>query len=286
MQVCPARSQSSSASSIITTADPCGSTPVHPRDFSHPSLAARLVDNPAQALSRGERLWEKISAATIDKSPAETTEKFQASYPGIFTVDEDVDTDDPTAPMMSTFNKVTFRGDDLANPLFLELAGIAKLQKRSDGGALPAYEFLFGPGLIVNTMAEKADDPVAKNSQVPWNVIAMELYREYKSPNGVGDLRFIVQYHVINGVTIAALEQLYEQGNISGEATADDVGWRKWDISCGTAMLTLLGTDNGVGAGFMLVDYRATLGGKQIVNIYTRRQRGWWHMVIEYASLT
>lgn len=52
---------------------------------------------------------------------------------------------------------------------------------------------------------------------------------------------------------------------------------------CGKdAVLTLLGTDKGKGAAFILIDYNGTLRGKKIVAIYTRRQEGMWVMVVEF----
>jgi hypothetical protein len=292
MQACPTSSQSSSGSSSITaTADPCGSTPVHPRDFSHFSLSARAVGSPEEALVKGQQIWAQISATTADKSPTLTTDKFQASYPQIFTESTDENTLDSS--IFSVFNILDpkVENDVLAAPLFAELAGIPTLRKREnnlDNSDL-AYQFFFAPGLIVNTWAFRENDPVSPpDKQVPWDVIAMELYKEFKGAAGPTDLRFIMQYHIINPVTTTALEQLYTAAKMADKATATNTEWTKWDPTeaCeNTAVLTLLGTDNGVGAGFMLADYRATLEEKDIVNIYTRRQSGSWHMVIEYGSL-
>ncbi|KAJ7637764.1 hypothetical protein B0H17DRAFT_1149400 [Mycena rosella] len=70
------------------------------------------------------------------------------------------------------------------------------------------------------------------------------------------------------------------------QAAADDVDWTSWDVNNAAekdVVLALLGTDNGKGSGYILVDYNGILQGKMIIAIHTRRQEGNWGMVTEYS---
>ncbi|KAJ6629682.1 hypothetical protein B0H10DRAFT_1986284 [Mycena sp. CBHHK59/15] len=285
---CPVSSQSgaSSTPTPTPTPDPCGSAPapLHPRDFS---LSARTPTDPASTKIKGEDIWAKILAATTDKSPALTTDKYLASYTTLFTVSEDIPADvkgQRGNEILSLFNKLTENGADLANPLFPNFP--ATLRKRQ-ARTLFTYELEFAPGVIVAATSQKRRDPIPPAEQVNWNVIAMELYKEFKGEDAPTDLRFVMQFHISNDLTKTVLTELYTNSQMAAAASAINTEWVKWDANdggCGTnAVLTLLGTDNGSGPGYILVDYHTTLGGKQIVNIYTRRQSGWWGMVIEYA---
>ncbi|KAJ6572812.1 hypothetical protein DFH09DRAFT_1460819 [Mycena vulgaris] len=280
---CAVRSQSgsqSSASPTLTT-DPCGSTPVHPRDFA---LSVRAPTDPASAKLKGEQIWAQIAAATADKSPALTTDKFRASYSAIFTVADEIPTNVRGGEGMdiaSLFNTVTVGGPDLPKPLF---SALPDTLHRVENEGTVAYELIFTPGVIVASYSFKEDDPIRpRTAQVNWDVIAMELYKDFKGVDGPTDLRFVMRLHIVNPVTIGVLEELYANSQMSAQASANDIEWTQWDANdgkCGTdAVLTLLGTDNGSGAGFMLIDYHATLGGKRIINVYTRRQNGCTHWI-------
>ncbi|KAJ7828612.1 hypothetical protein B0H13DRAFT_1917007 [Mycena leptocephala] len=192
---------------------------------------------------KGTGIWALITAATTDKSPALTTAKFQASYVGGFTT---------TSQQENT-----------------------------------PYQILFARGLIVATYSDRMADPVPTANQVPWDVVAMELYKGYRGPDGPSDLKFVLRYHITNVITIGILEELYTASQMASAISADDSEWIRWDANDGAcdtnAVLTLLGTDNGTGSGFILVDYAATIGGKRIVNIYTRRLNSVWHMATEYG---
>jgi len=131
----------------------------------------------------------------------------------------------------------------------------------------------------------KAQDPVAAANQVAWNVVAFEQYKEFKGADAPTDLRFIMRFHIDNPVTNAVLSDVYNTHQMATQAGQDDIEWTRWaaDDACGLdVILSLLGTDNGKGAAFILIDYKATLG-KSIVAVYTRRQEAQWAMVVEYA---
>ncbi|KAJ7034267.1 hypothetical protein C8F04DRAFT_1102100 [Mycena alexandri] len=286
---CPVSSQSASQSASFTptpTPDPCGSAPVHPRNFA---LAPRAPTDPASAKVKGEQIWALIGATTADKDPSLTTAKFLAGYAGarpVFTISQDLSTNVKGGlgnEIWSVFNKQTENGVDLEHPLLPALA--TTLRRRTARTPL-TYDLVFAPGVIVSAIAFKKRDPVPEAEQVNWNVIAMELYREYKGGD-VSDLKYVLQLHIDNDVTQAALVELYTNSRMATDATARNTDWTRWDANdggCGTnAVLTLLGTDNGSGSGFLLVDYRATLSGRDIGYMYTRRQSSWWDMVVEYV---
>ncbi|KAJ7242490.1 hypothetical protein C8J57DRAFT_1367631 [Mycena rebaudengoi] len=226
-----------------------------------------------------------ILAATPDTSLDSTTDKFLASYVNIdrplFTIDELLSTDVPrsiASEIASLVNK-TVNGPDLQVPLIPDLA--TTLRKRR-ARTPKTYEFWFAPGVMVNSVAYRMNDPI---QAVPWDVIAMEMYKEFKDGADPSDLRYLVQFHIDNPLTQTVLAKLYTTGGMAAQATGDDTEWTKWDAndgSCGTdAVLTLLGTDNGSGAGFILVDYHTRMREKKIAYMYRRRQARWWGMVIE-----
>ncbi|KAJ6536415.1 hypothetical protein DFH09DRAFT_1369412 [Mycena vulgaris] len=268
----------------ICLSHPCGSAPLHSRDFS---LSIRSPTDPPSAKIKGEQIWADFSAATADKSPALTTDKFMASYPRRFSIDEDVSTSvtgQNANEIWALFNRVSVNGADLDHPLF---PGLPTTLKRRATTTLLNYEVYLSPGVIIATLAYKDRDRVPKADQVNWDVIAMELYKQYRGAESPTDLRFIMQFHIDNKLTQDVLVELYTKSGMTADLEALNAGWTKWDANdggCGTdAVLTLLGTVNGAGAGWMLFDYHTTLGGKRLANMYTRRQAGWWGMVIEFA---
>jgi hypothetical protein len=137
----------------------------------------------------------------------------------------------------------------------------------------------------VNNFREQ--DTVAKAAQVGWNVVAFEQYKESKGSDSPTDLQFIMRFHIDNKVTNAVLKDAYTSHGMTDLAGQDDIEWTRWaadDEKCGKdVVLTLLGTDNGKGAAFILIDYKKTLN-KKIVAVNTRRQEGEWAMVIEYGD--
>ncbi|KAJ6540879.1 hypothetical protein DFH09DRAFT_1323115 [Mycena vulgaris] len=286
---CPVSSQSSSqfSASSTLTADPCGSTLIHPRDFA---LSVRKVTNSAEARIKGQGIWAKISVVTADESPVLTTDKFIASYRAIFPNGEAIPTNvvgQNGNDILSLFNKETANGVDLTPRLF---PGLPDTLHRFKNTGTEAYTFVFSPGVIVAVASFHKFDPVRPvSAQVHWNVIAMELYKSFRGTDGPTDLKFVMRFQISNPLTVAVLQELYANSGMSAEAKASDTVWRIWnpnDGACGTnAVLTLLGTDNGSGAGYILADYQTTLGGKKIVNVYTRRQSRWWSIVTEYAPL-
>lgn len=148
-----------------------------------------------------------------------------------------------------------------------------------------AFENVYAPGVIVAVNNFKTEDPVAAANQVAWNVVAFEQYKEFKGTDAPTDLQFVMRFHIDNDVTIAVLADVYNSHELAAQAALDDIEWTRWaaDDQCGMdVILSLLGTDNGKGAAFILIDYKTTLG-KNIVAIYTRRQEGQWAMVVEYA---
>ncbi|KAJ7828601.1 hypothetical protein B0H13DRAFT_1916997 [Mycena leptocephala] len=248
----------------------------------HPRGSDNCFDAPS-CKQKGTGIWALITAATTDKSPALTTAKFQASYVGGFTttsVNRDV-TGGLGNSITSVLNRVAISGAPSASPLFPNLDPVLQQQENTP------YQILFARGLIVATYSDRMADPVPTANQVPWDVVAMELYKGYRGPDGPSDLKFVLRYHITNVITIGILEELYTASQMASAISADDSEWIRWDANDGAcdtnAVLTLLGTDNGTGSGFILVDYAATIGGKRIVNIYTRRLNSVWHMATEYG---
>ncbi|KAF8143744.1 hypothetical protein K438DRAFT_1783445 [Mycena galopus ATCC 62051] len=240
------------------------------------------------SVAKGAEIWAKIGAATADTSPTLTTDKFLASYKDYFTVSEEMSTTVKGRGMeiLSVFNTVKENGQvNLAHPLWADPP--PTMLKRATR-SLFTYELAFAPGVIVAVTSHRARDSIPPAQQVPWDVIAIELYKEFKGQgNPPTDLRFVMQFHINNALTKSVLQQLYTNSQM--DLQAPDTEWTKWDPYAGscemTAVLALLGTDNGVGSGYALVDYHTTLGAKVIVGVYTRRQSTWWNMVFEYGYL-
>ncbi|KAJ7110872.1 hypothetical protein C8R44DRAFT_933767 [Mycena epipterygia] len=249
LSVCALGSRPSGSSSISPKAS--ASAAVHARRFT---LAPRMPANtPADCLTKGQN----------------TTGK----------------------QIISLFNKETLGGANLPNPLFPALpttlqrvATTPDPEHEGSGFDVVAYEFAFAPGAIVAVQSFTDEDPVTdKTKQVPWNVIAMELYKTYKGSAPPTDLKYIARFHIVNDVTVDALKEVYTASGKQADISKQDTDWVAWDPNdaCGgTAVPTLLGTDNGAGAGFLLVDYMGTLK-KKIKFIHTRHSDGQWGMVIE-----
>ncbi|KAJ7144597.1 hypothetical protein C8R44DRAFT_145519 [Mycena epipterygia] len=287
---CPVASKPSASSTKRGS-----SLAVHARSGAPSTASASGCQTPETCLAKGQGIWNSINAATADTSKDKTTTKFAASYPQIFSakgsVNQDISTstDDTAKEIMSLFNKKTFDDEgnaaDLENPLF---PGLATTMKRVANADEDAYEFVFAPGVIVAVRSYKNMDPVTPAAnQVNWDIIAMELYKQYKGSAPPTDLRFIMRFHIANAVSSLILEQIYKNGGLEDQLTSEDTDWVKWDANdahCGqNAVLTMLGTNNGSGAGYLLIDYHTTLGGKKLKYMYTRRQDDMWAMVTEYA---
>ncbi|KAJ7144600.1 hypothetical protein C8R44DRAFT_846316 [Mycena epipterygia] len=292
---CAVGSKPSGSGSV--SAKPSGSASVSKRGSS---LAARSAapatpsdpacKTPATCKVKGQSIWNSITAATADTSKDKTTTKFQKSYPAIFSgpksINKDISStnDDLAKEIRALFNE----GADeaaLERPLF---PGLASTMKRVANEDEDAYEFVFAPGVIVAVRSYKNLDPVTPASaQVSWDVVAMESYKAYKGTSPPTDLKYIVRFHIANSLSNEVLKDLYTNGGMEDQLDEDDTEWVKWDptdASCGLpAVLTLLGTDNGSGAGFLLVDYHTTLGGKKLKAMYTRKSDGDWGMITEYA---
>ncbi|KAJ7193102.1 hypothetical protein GGX14DRAFT_405714 [Mycena pura] len=105
------------------------------------------------------------------------------------------------------------------------------------------------PGVIAAVHSYREQDTVPKAGQVGWNVVAFEQYKAFR-------------------------------GGLSDQAIQDDIEWTKSavdDVECGKAVvMALLCTDIGKGAAFILIDHKTSVGNKNIVAIYTRRQEGSW----------
>ncbi|KAJ6474568.1 hypothetical protein DFH09DRAFT_1472359 [Mycena vulgaris] len=256
-----------------------------------PGPFPELPQNPDECLQKGRAIWDRILTAKADTPRATTTDKYLASYPPYFTGKYDITTKpDPEDydlgnQIMSALNRETLDGAELKNPLF---PGLPATLKERDTGDIGAYELVFAPGLIVAVASFKSQDPVKPASaQVNWDVIAMELYKEYRDKAGPKDLKYVLRFHVLNPVTRAVLEKLYRDAKMEKQIYQDDTDWVKWDPTKSRAGLDavcmLLGTDNGSGAGYILVDYKVTVGRSGIAAIHTRRSDGQWAMAIEYA---
>ncbi|KAJ7144599.1 hypothetical protein C8R44DRAFT_916680 [Mycena epipterygia] len=248
---------------------------------------------PEDCLAKGQEIWNSITAATADVSK-DTIAKFAASYPAIFSAKDSVNQvissskDEIAKEVMSLFNKKTLDDEgnaaDLENPLF---PGLATTMKRVANADDDAYEFVFAPGVIVAARSYKNLDPVPSEKRAQWDIIAMELYKEYKGSAPPTDLRFVMRLHIANAVSNLILAEIYKSGALEDQLTLENTDWVKWDPNdarCGkNAVLTMLGTKNGSGAGYILKDYHTTLGGKKLKYMYTRRQENMWSMVTEYA---
>ncbi|KAJ6467577.1 hypothetical protein C8R47DRAFT_1062713 [Mycena vitilis] len=145
----------------------------------------------------------------------------------------------------------------------------------------PAYRIVFAPGLIVVADAFNDLDPVQPaDNRVKLDVIAMEFYKQFKGSAPPSDLKWVMRIHIANSLSQACFESVYEANGRGAEAGESDTEWVRWDFTTDRdAIAMLLGTDNGVASTFILQDYKATLGGRTIVAVYTRvnsRTLGRW----------
>ncbi|KAJ7464290.1 hypothetical protein B0H11DRAFT_2198100 [Mycena galericulata] len=290
---CPTPAQTSGATSIAPAPSSSTSIPAHPRAFAVAARASASSLPPCQDTAsckvRGQDLWDKVTAATADKDAAQTTAKYQASYQQLSQPQSIPTASGLGRQIFSLFARLKNSGvrlPPLQAPLLANMPATITQQiipGKSEGSV--AFENVYAPGVIVGVNNFRAEDPVAAANQVGWNVVACEQYKEFKGTAAPTDLQFIMRFHIDNSVTIAVLNDVYTTHQMAAQAAQDDIEWTKWaaDDDCGMdVILSLLGTDNGKGAAFILIDYKATLG-KNIVAIYTRRQEGQWAMVVEYA---
>jgi hypothetical protein len=150
-----------------------------------------------------------------------TTAKFQASYASGFTttsVNRDA-TEGLGNSITSVLNRVAISGAPSASPLFPTLDPVLQQQENTP------YQILFARGLIVATYSDRMADPVLTANQVPWDVVAMELYKGYRGTDGPSDLKFVLRYHITNVITIGILEELYTASQMASAISADDSEW-------------------------------------------------------------
>jgi hypothetical protein len=115
-------------------------------------------------------------------------------------------------------------------------------------------------------------------------VVAFEQYKEVL-PGNVKDLKYVMNFEIKPDETKNVLKEVYVAAGKEADVTKEDTDWETWTHAANAdAFLGLLGTDNGNGAGYLLVDYAATLGKKNIAGIHTKRQEGQWSIVVEYTA--
>jgi hypothetical protein len=144
----------------------------------------------------------------------------------------------------------------------------------------PAYQHFYSNGVIVGSMKFKEHDQVDKNHQLHWNVIAFEGYLQAKlKPE---NLMYVITHHVTDAETIKVIEEVYKEKK-------KDKGQKKWETwtlaDHRDVFMTLLGTQQGNGAAFILSDYAKTLSHKTIKAVHTIVAKyNAWDMVVEYAT--
>jgi hypothetical protein len=222
---------------------------------------------------KGQKVWDLVQNAKADTPGTDT--KYKASYEKL-EEKSSVDTVFNAGKRVKTLMKA------------LGVTVSKKLQKvlikgKGDSGAV-AYEHLFDKGLIVAVNIFKAEDPVPTKDQVNWDVVAFEQYKELL-PGNVKDLKYVMNFEIKPDETKNVLKEVYVAAGKEADVTKEDTDWETWTHAANAdAFLGLLGTDNGNGAGYLLVDYAATLGKKNIAGIHTRRQGREWSIVVEYTA--
>jgi hypothetical protein len=268
------------------------------------ALEARAVNSPDEAKARGLKNLASMAASTGDADSSTTTDKFRASYSSLFTKeiittepvdDETISGDGNGKEILHLLCKLTEDADspDLQQPLIMTRPTSFQQATSHQPGEDPsvvdndssAYQLVFAPGLITVSRAFQHLDPVQPvDKQVKFNVIAMELYKDFKGVAPTTDLHVVLQAHIANQVTTSCLESVYVANGRGAEASQGDTEWVRWDAtSDNDAVATLIGTDNGLASSFILEDYKVTLGGKTLVAMYTRRQAGEWAMATQYS---
>jgi hypothetical protein len=229
----------------------------------------------AACKTKGQKVWDLVQSATTDTPDTDT--KYKASYQTL-EKKSTIETVFNVGKRVKTIMKSPGINVDVSKKLNHVL-----IKGKGDSGAV-AYEHLFDKGLIVAVNIFKAEDPVAKEAQVNWDVVAFEQYKELL-PQNVKDLKYVMNFEIKPDDTKNVLKEVYVAAGKEADVTKDDTDWEMWTHDAhADAFLGLLGTDNGNGAGFLLVDYAATLGKKKIAGILTRRQEGQWSIVVEYTA--
>ncbi|KAJ7204183.1 hypothetical protein GGX14DRAFT_647773 [Mycena pura] len=261
---------------------------VHPR-----ALVSRAsCTDTVSCAEKGKELFTKTTAATADTPSAKTGDLYAASYAPHATPTTLNTQTGVGRQIFALFTKLRNSGvrlPPLQKPLLAESALQQQVEVSIPGKTAGQFAFdnAYAPGVIVGLNNFREEDSVAQGSQVGWNVVAFEQYKAFRGASPPSDLRFVMRFHIDNAVTIQVLKDVYNTHGLSDQATQDDTEWTRWavdDENCGNdVVMALLGTDNGKGAAFLLIDYKTSVGNKNIVAIYTRRQEGLWAFVVEYA---
>jgi hypothetical protein len=225
----------------------------------------------AKCKEKGQEIWGKIASAKGD------TDGISAKYAKYY---QDLAAASQIDTAFNTGKRVKdlMAGVDLKVPARLTSVTI----KGHSGSGAVAYENIYSEKLIAAINNFREEDPVEKENQVNWNVVAFEQYKKVATP---ASLTYVLRYNIVNTATNAVATAIYKAVGKEGDTTKDSTDWVMWTYAENADyILALLGTPNGSGAGYILIDYAETLNKKSIAAIYTRKFEGNWAMVVQFKA--
>ncbi|KAJ7282232.1 hypothetical protein C8J57DRAFT_1710468 [Mycena rebaudengoi] len=206
----------------------------------------------SSAKEKGEDLWKQLDSLTAVDTPKEqTTDRYAESYKAeVKVVGTDNNVGTQIVALFTTVKNTVLKPTPLKIPLLDEMPkSFTEMTIPGKDAGNDAYDNLFAAGMIVAAHNYKDQDSVAREKQVNWNVVAFEQYKAFKGADAPTDLRFVMRFTSIT------------KGRLGGHRVDEMACGRE---GCGKdAVLTLLGTDKGKGAAFILIDYNGTLRGKE-----------------------
>ncbi|KAL8786993.1 MAG: hypothetical protein Q9195_007971 [Heterodermia aff. obscurata] len=151
---------------------------------------------------------------------------------------------------------------------------------RAQDGECFDNTFSISSGIIIGDINDRRNDRVPKEEQLNWSdivfynykaLIAEENSRRAKqalplSTYSVKDIKYIFRHFIYNAKTRAAIAESYSSLGLDRNTMQT---WKYTDLATRNGFLALLGTPNGQGAAYMLIQHGAELGFKYIESITT-----------------
>lgn len=227
-----------------------------------------------ECLDRGKRLWTSLKLpGAVDKLLDESglaNHYHVDSSPGVDWYD-DVNVDATV---------ITFNGAHLG--VIIQHTDLHMVKINGNG-----YKNLFdtGHGIIaaVSNRHSLGRNPGAEAS---WSDLMLWQYAKLatKHHHKLSALTYILRMGISNIETKSVIDEAYKKARKTADGTWDV--WKYADQQ--ETFLALLGTVNGFGVAYMLIDYPVTFKGKTIISISTRIYQTynmpWYGMLLELGS--
>lgn len=148
------------------------------------------------------------------------------------------------------------------------------------------YDAQNGVILADSNFAEK--DTNAARTDIKRPSLSDLLFLQYQEQAGtspVTKLRYLARLKIVNADTATIIEEAHARS----DAPADNEipGWKKWTMAAHKKVIeTLVGTDNGKAAPFILMDWAGYLAKKSLVAVHTDIEPGSKskYMILEFSA--